>query len=112
MTGDPPTTGPDGMAAPKVEGKEAVLPVGSAERTELIVGIGASAGGLDAFKTFFSLMPAKIGMAFVIVQHLDPKYDSSLAAIIAGYTTMPVHLSEEGALVAPDHVFVIPPMRS
>ena len=109
MTADPPTTGPDGIAAPDVEGTGAALPAGSAERTRLIVGIGASAGGLDAFKTFFSLMPAKIGMAFVIVQHLDPKYDSSLAAIIAGYTTMPVHLAEEGALVAPDHVFVIPP---
>ncbi len=60
------------------------------ERTRLIVGIGASAGGIDAFKVFFSKMPVDIGMAFVIVQHLDPNYDSSLAAIIAGYTLMPI----------------------
>lgn len=86
-------------------GRDAPTP----ERTRLIVGIGASAGGIDAFKTFFSKMPAGIGMAFVIVQHLDPNYDSSLAAIIAGYTTMPVRLAEEGMPVGPDQVHVIPP---
>ena len=101
--------GPKGTAARDVVGEEAVIPAPAQERTQLIVGIGASAGGIDAFKTFFSRMPADIGMAFVVVQHLDPNYESSLAAIIAGYTTMPVHLVEEGALVMPDHVFVIPP---
>lgn len=97
------------MAARDVGGKEAVSTAGTEERTKLIVGIGASAGGIDAFKIFFSRMPAEIGMAFIIVQHLDPRYESSLAAIIAGYTTMPVHLAEEGALVAPNQVFVVPP---
>ena len=79
------------------------------ERTRLVVGIGASAGGIDAFKAFFSCMPAGIGMAFVIVQHLDPNYDSSLAAIIAGCTAMPVRLAEDGMPVGPDQVYVIPP---
>ena len=79
------------------------------ERTRLIVGIGASAGGIDAFKAFFSCMPPGIGMAFVVVQHLDPNYDSSLAAIIAGYTKMPVRLAEDGMQVGPDQVYVIPP---
>ena len=74
-----------------------------------MVGIGASAGGIDAFKAFFSCMPAGIGMAFVIVQHLDPNYESSLAAIIAGYTAMPVRLAEDGMPVGPDQVYVIPP---
>jgi two-component system CheB/CheR fusion protein len=97
------------MDTPDVQDEEGLSPPGTKERTRLVVGIGASAGGIDAFKTFFSQMPADIGMAFVIVQHLDPNYESSLAAIIAGYTTMTVHPAEEGALVMPNHVFVIPP---
>ena len=79
------------------------------DRTQLVVGIGASAGGIDAFKTFFSAMPTDIGMAFVIVQHLDPNHESSLAAIIATYTAMPVHVAADGMLVGPNHIFVIPP---
>ena len=74
------------------------------ERTRLIVGIGASAGGIDALKTFFSKMPDDIGMAFVIVQHLDPNYDSSLVAIIAGYTAIPVRpcRGRDAGLPGPD----------
>ena len=83
--------------------------VAAPERTRLIVGIGASAGGIDALKGFFSKVPADIGMAFVIVQHLDPNYDSSLTSIVAGYTSMPVHLAEDGMPVGPDQVYVIPP---
>ncbi len=79
------------------------------DRTRLIVGIGASAGGIDALKTFFSRMAPDIGVAFVIVQHLDPDHDSSLAAIIAGYTALPVHLAEEGSVVCQNQVYVIPP---
>lgn len=79
------------------------------ERTRLIVGIGASAGGIDALKGFFSNMPADIGMAFVVVQHLDPSYESSLTAIIAGYTSMPVQLAESGMAVNQNQVYVIPP---
>ncbi len=79
------------------------------ERTRLVVGIGASAGGIDALKGFFSKMPADIGMAFVVVQHLDPSYDSSLPAIIAGYTSLPVHLAEDGMEVSQNQVYVIPP---
>ncbi len=78
-------------------------------RGGLVVGIGSSAGGIDALKTFFSKMPADSGMAFVVVQHLDPHYDSSLVSIIAGRTTMPVSLAEDGAALAPNHIHVIPP---
>ncbi|WP_191057997.1 CheR family methyltransferase [Geminicoccus harenae] len=84
-------------------------PATSIDRTRLIVGIGASAGGIDAFQSFFARMPADTGMAFVLVQHLDPNHDSSLVAIIAGYTTMPVHLAEGGEQIRPNHVYVIPP---
>ena len=90
-------------------GKDAAQHATAPERTRLIVGIGASAGGIDALKGFFSKVPTDIGMAFVIVQHLDPNYDSSLTSIVAGYTAMPVHLAEDGMPVGPDQVYVIPP---
>ncbi|HET6587100.1 MAG TPA: PAS domain S-box protein [Oleiagrimonas sp.] len=75
----------------------------------LIVGIGASAGGLEAFKTFFAHMPADSGMAFVLVQHLAPEHKSMLAELLQRGTDMPVAEAEDGAEVAPNHVFVIPP---
>jgi two-component system CheB/CheR fusion protein len=75
----------------------------------LIVGIGASAGGLDAFKAFFDHMPADSGLAFVLVQHLDPDHPSILADLLGEHTDMPVAEAEDGAEVAPDHVFIIPP---
>ncbi|WP_191062317.1 chemotaxis protein CheB [Geminicoccus harenae] len=84
-------------------------PATSVDRTRLIVGIGASAGGIDAFQSFFARMSADTGMAFVLIQHLDPNHDSSLVAIIAGYTAMPVHLAEGGEQICPNHVYVIPP---
>ncbi len=75
----------------------------------LIVGIGASAGGIEALKTFFSKMPTDSGMTFVVVQHLDPNYESALASIIADRTAMSVSFVEDGAAVAPNQVYVIPP---
>ncbi len=75
----------------------------------LIVGIGASAGGLEAFKTFFDHMPADTGMAFVLVQHLDPDHHSLLAELLGAHTDMPVAEAEDGIEAAPDHVFIIPP---
>ena len=73
------------------------------------MGVGASAGGLDAFKAFFSTAPADAGMAFVLVQHLDPKHESSLATIVGGYTAMPVRFAEDGAAFGPNQVHVVPP---
>lgn len=76
-----------------------------------IVGIGASAGGLAAFEAFFSGMPADIdpGMAFVLVQHLDPTHDSILGELVARYTRMPVSTAEDGTVVKPNCVYIIPP---
>jgi two-component system CheB/CheR fusion protein len=74
----------------------------------LIVGIGASAGGLDAFRSFFSEMPTDSGMAFVLVQHLDPDYNSALAEIIGECTAMPVVKAADGTVAAPNTVAVIP----
>jgi two-component system CheB/CheR fusion protein len=75
----------------------------------LLVGLGASAGGLDAFKSFFANMPPKSGMAFVLVQHLDPHHKSLLVEILSNHTEMPVVQAADGMPVAADHVFVIPP---
>ena len=74
-----------------------------------IVGIGASAGGLEAFEKLFTRMPVDSGMAFIIVQHLDPTHDSILADLITRYTEMPVAQVEDGVKVQPNHIYIIPP---
>ena len=75
----------------------------------LTVGIGASAGGLEAFKRFFTAMPADSGMAFILVQHLAPEYKSMLAEIVGRTTRMVVVEARDGVLVEPNCVFVSPP---
>lgn len=75
----------------------------------LTVGIGASAGGLEAFKTFFSHMPAESGMAFVLVQHLAPGHKSMLTELIGRATAMPVTEAADGMPLSANEVFVIPP---
>jgi two-component system CheB/CheR fusion protein len=77
--------------------------------TRLVVGLGASAGGLDAFKSFFTNMPPQNGMAFILVQHLDPHHKSLLVELLSNHTEMPVVQAENGMAVVADHVFVIPP---
>lgn len=76
-----------------------------------IVGIGASAGGLAAFEAFFSAISddIKTGMAFVLVQHLDPTHKSILSDLIGRYTRMPVYEVKESMVVQPDCVYVISP---
>ena len=76
-----------------------------------IVGVGASAGGLAAFETFFSSMPADIdtGMAFVLVQHLAPDHKSLLTDLIRSYTRMQVFEVEDGMKVMPNCAYIIPP---
>ncbi|MBD2328910.1 chemotaxis protein CheB [Alkalinema sp. FACHB-956] len=74
-----------------------------------IVGIGASAGGLEAFTQLLSHLPIDTGMAFVLVQHLDPNQKSLLTEILSRTTQMPVCEVQEGMTVAPNHVYVIPP---
>ncbi|NTV95607.1 MAG: PAS domain-containing protein [Thiobacillus sp.] len=76
-----------------------------------IVGLGASAGGLEAFEQFFRRMPADSGLAFVLVQHLDPEHASLLTEILQRATTMPVLEALDQVAVAPNHVYVIPPNR-
>ena len=74
-----------------------------------IIGLGASAGGLGALKSFFDKAPADMGAAFVIIQHLDPNHQSLTAEILGRHTTMPAKQIEQGMKVEKDHVYVIPP---
>lgn len=76
-----------------------------------IVGIGASAGGLEAFEQFFTHLPPDTGMAFVLVQHLDPTHKSILTDLIRRYTRMQVFEVEDGMKVQPDFAYIIPPNR-
>ncbi|HXK55092.1 MAG TPA: chemotaxis protein CheB [Gammaproteobacteria bacterium] len=76
-----------------------------------IVGIGASAGGLEAIESFFQHMDPGSGMAFVLVQHLDPTHKSILSELVGRFTKMPVQEVTQSLQVKPDHVYVIPPNR-
>jgi two-component system CheB/CheR fusion protein len=74
-----------------------------------IVGIGASAGGLAAFKGFFEAMPAESGMAFILVQHLDPTHESLMVDLLSRHTEMQVIQVEDRMQVQANHVYMIPP---
>ena len=74
-----------------------------------IVGIGASAGGLEALEQFFRNMPADSGMAYVVVQHLSPDFESLMDKLLARETTIPIRLIEDGIEVAPNSIYLLPP---
>ncbi len=114
---------PPGSAAwpPQAAGDEAGPPAAAPDEAAAlqqpalpfrIVGIGASAGGLEAVKQLLEHLPADTGMAFVLVQHLDPKHESLLPSLLARATRMPVVTAGDGIRVEPDHLYVIPPNRA
>src|SRR5512141_1168872 len=86
--------------------------VAQSRRTFPIVGVGASAGGLEAFQGLLQKLPANTGMAFVLIQHLDPEHESLLTRLLSSATKMPVTEVTEGITVEPDHVYVIPPNKA
>ena len=75
----------------------------------LIVGVGASAGGLKAFSALLEALPANTGIALVMVSHLYPAAHSYLAEILSDYTKMPVVVASEKQRIHANHVYVIPP---
>lgn len=77
----------------------------------VVVGIGASAGGLEAFKTFLKNMPADTGMAFVLIQHLSPDHESLMAELLSKCTAMPVIQVNDTIAIQPNHVYMIPPKK-
>ncbi len=85
-------------------------PAVAAESGKLtLVGIGASAGGLEALEKFFRAMPIDSGMAFALVLHLDPTHESHLVDLLRKHTEMPVSQVTDGVCIEANHVYVIPP---
>ena len=95
---------PSPRAAPEVPAESPAPTV-----TFPVVGIGASAGGLEACSDLLRHLPDKTGMAFVVVQHLDPTHGSMLPELLARATNIPVVEVKDGLFVEPDHVYVMPP---
>jgi len=73
------------------------------------VAIGASAGGLDACRKLLDALPSEVGVAFILVQHLDPTHESMLVDLLASHTSMNVRQAAEGMPIEPDHLYVIAP---
>ena len=95
--------------APGIAEPEATSEEGRAPQNDFpIVGVGASAGGLEAFKQLLAALPDDTGMAYVLVQHLDPRHESIMAELLAKGCRMPVSEIREDTAVAPNHVYVAP----
>src|SRR5215207_4689223 len=113
-TGPQPGARPDTQAdaQPDEQSDRMAQPVDDEQPPRLpfpVVGVGASAGGLEAFTEFLSAMRPDSGMAFVFVQHLPPERESMIADILSKRTPMPVLQVEDGMEVRPDHLYVIRP---
>ncbi len=96
------SSGDDRLTAPPDAGREPRLPF-------LVVGVGASAGGLEAYTELLRAAPPDAGVAYVLIQHLPPDRESLVSELLARQTTMPVRQVEDGMPVEPDHVYVIRP---
>ncbi len=77
----------------------------------IIVGVGASAGGLEALESMFDGITPDSRMAFVVVQHLSPDFRSLMDELLARHTKLPIHRVEDGMLVKPGSVYLIPPKK-
>ena len=74
-----------------------------------VVAIGASAGGLNAFRTLLATIPANSGMAFILIQHLDPTHPSMMVELLSPHVAIPGTEAREGMRLEPDHLYIIPP---
>ena len=74
-----------------------------------VVGLGASAGGLEALRSFFNAVAVNSGMAFIVVVHMAPKQPSLMPELLQKVTPLPVSVAKDGQTLAPDHVYVSPP---
>ena len=81
------------------------MPVHEGPRT---VGIGASAGGLEALEQFFAHVPSDSGLAYVVVQHTSPEHKTLLGSLLQRVTALPVRDAQTGVVLAPDHIYVMP----
>ena len=78
----------------------------------MVVGVGASAGGLEAFTELLSHLPGDTGMAYVLIQHLDPSHESHLTELLSKASKMPIAEVQGETRVEANHVYVIPPRRN
>lgn len=76
-----------------------------------IVGVGASAGGLEALEQFFGQVPADSGLAWIVIQHQDPTHSSLLPELLQRKTSLPVMVASDQTSIQRDHIYVIPPDR-
>jgi two-component system, chemotaxis family, CheB/CheR fusion protein len=77
----------------------------------LIVGVGASAGGLEPLERLFAAVPNPCGMAFVVLQHLSPDFESRMDELLGRQTTLPIHRVTDGVEVQPNAIYLIPPRK-
>ena len=108
-TGGKRRAGSPGPARAPASRQEAADPDQTEGGPSLVVGIGASAGGYEALTQFFPVLPPDTGMAFVVVQHLDPKHESLLPELLGKLTKMPVSQVKDRTQVKANQVYVIPP---
>lgn len=78
----------------------------------IVVAIGASAGGLEALQEFFKVMPSKSGLSFVVIQHLSPDYKSMMDELLARVTNMKIFNIKDGLEIEPDTIYLIPPRKN
>ncbi|MEI7745507.1 MAG: chemotaxis protein CheB, partial [Chloroflexota bacterium] len=117
--GEPPDAAPDSLPAPAPEASSAPVPTRAAPSTVVrrrrpkppvpVVAIGASAGGLEALEAFFARVSAPCGLAFVVIQHLDPTHVGMLPEILGRATSLHTVEATAGMPVKADTVYVIPP---
>ncbi|HSH02459.1 MAG TPA: PAS domain S-box protein [Anaerolineae bacterium] len=84
----------------------------NSDNVPYVVGIGASAGGLEALQLFFQNMPAETGLIFVVVQHLSPDFQSLMDELLARYTRMPIYRVEDAMAIMPNSIYLIPPRKN
>ncbi len=79
---------------------------------QIVIGIGASAGGLEAIQDFFKAMPTNTNLAFVVIQHLSPDYKSLMDELLARHTKIPIQIAKDGTKVEPNNIYLIPPRKN
>jgi two-component system CheB/CheR fusion protein len=105
------STQPNATRRAKKAASPALDEASASALTPCVAGIGASAGGFDAIRHFFQALPADTGVAYVVVQHLDPTHVSLAAELFANHTTMPVVEASDGVLLQANHVYTSPSNR-
>lgn len=106
---DSPERDKDAMPPSDRDQPERPTPPGASAFDFPVVGVGASAGGLEAYRKLLAAMPEDPGVAFVFVQHLDPSHKSMMADLLDRDSRLPVVEARDGMRIAPDHVYMIPP---